>query len=242
MWHHRMIVVLALAIPFFAGCDDSDRLHPRQDDMQIPADQNVASIHMFGDSIFRHYQGVEGQLESLIRRPIDNHATNGYRLNDIKNQYLALRQPGIDTVIMDGVGNDILGGRERCADDLTPSCRDILSNALDHLRELFDHFAADNVRAVYYTSYFSPEPGRWTSDTYRYAYRGSYTKAVDFAAEQAAALCAAAPVPCEFVDIRAVARERQPYTDDGIHPNWPTIDSIAQKISSALQTRATERP
>ena len=216
------------------GCGYTDRFSRRQSEGEGHNHKNPSSVHMLGDSIFRHYRGVQTRLEQHLGRAVMNHATNGHRLSDIKQQYLKIRSQEIDMIIMDGIGNDILGGRERCADDLTSSCREVIDQALVQLKELFGYMAADGVGLVYYTSYFYPEPARWTADTYRYAYRGQYVEAVDYAALGAEQICTEAILSCRFVEIRTITAERRPYTDDGIHPTWNSIDSIVEKIGAVM--------
>lgn len=218
------------------GCGDN--ISPKnQDRDRLPEESNKPRpIQMLGDSIFRHQDGVEKLLESKLNQTIDNHATNGHRLRDIQAQYLRLSNRTGITVVMDGVGNDILSGREACATNLTSRCRQIIDEAMDVLNQTLQQMAKDRIAAVYYSTYFRPEPQRWTPITSRYAYRGAYPEAIDYAAEKARELCNSVDLKCRFVDQRVIADERRPYTDDGIHPSWASIESITDKIAAQIQS------
>lgn len=228
----RFLLLAGFSLNLF-GCGSSESL--KNQDQSTINPQNPRAIQMLGDSIFRHQDGVEKLLERKLNQPVDNHATNGHRLRDIQAQYLRLTNRTGLTVVMDGVGNDVLSGREACATALTPRCRQILDEALGILQQTLQQMAKDRIAAVYYSTYFRPEPERWNPVTSSYAYRGSYPEAIDYAADRARELCNSVDLKCRFVDQRAIATERHPYTDDGIHPTWASLESITDKIAAQIQ-------
>ncbi|MBF0441091.1 MAG: SGNH/GDSL hydrolase family protein [Oligoflexales bacterium] len=222
-----------------SGTDKTD-VKPAESQTPAPASPATGSsrklnsgsggVHMIGDSIFRHGQMIENNLKSLSGMNIVNHATNGHRMNDIKNQYQNIRNQNVKIIVMDGGGNDVLGARETCATSLTSRCREVLDSAIGTLREILDMMDQDGVHYVVFSGYYYAEPSKWNFMTHAYATQGDYREALDYATEKEKAICEGAKIKCVMVDVRKISSQGQSYTDDGVHPNSNTAKAMAEMI------------
>lgn len=200
-----------------------------------PLNDGSGGIRIIGDSLFTHGNHIPRALQQVSGLTIVNHAVLGSWMRDLSGQYQRIRGLRPKIIIMDGGGNDMLGQRDACSNALTPQCRATIENAMNLAKDLWRQMAQDGVHAVIYMSGYYPEPGRWNASTSNYATQGSYTEAVDFAANRVKAECAAQTIRCIVVDARTAVQGMVGYTDDGIHPSFAASSRIADAIWQAMQ-------
>lgn len=167
-------------------------------------------VAVIGESYIAMTHGLTAETEALATaagslQPGDHYEDNsvsGTRLssgaNHIPSQYAAAQAENpINYVIMDGGGNDCMGGGDG-------------SPAYDAAVTLFQPMASDGVQKVLY--FFHPDP------------LGSFSTmglkdCLDVLRPRMKALCEGLASPeCYFVDLRESWDGHDKYTSDGIHP------------------------
>lgn len=141
----------------------------------------------------------------------------------IPGQYDAAKaaDPSIDTVIMDGGGNDIQGSYPECLSDPppeNPDCVQVFDDMIATLETLWAEMETDGVAHVVFFYYPRlPDPGAAAN--------------IDYSAPRIQSSCDAfgSTLSCHFVDPRD-AFEGEPYIDDGIHPNAAGQDVLAELL------------
>ena len=223
------VVFLGLA----AGCSGGPAGDDDDDDVSsaFPGSRMV----WIGDSF--NVSANEG-----IRRGVETRAKDAGALAE-DDEYRAHYQPGaqvangqipgqyatavaagsdIDTVVMDGGGNDIGISHPECLTSPPPddaACVAVWDEILSTLEALWSDMEADGVAHVIFYGY--PELGITGGP-----------ENVNYSTPRIQTACAAftAPLECRFVDPRAVF-EGQPYLEpDGMHPTAAGADALAELL------------
>jgi hypothetical protein len=198
------------------------------DDLGVGDGQDVVVI---GDSYMNLVVlGVMQSLDAISGQSYRKHAVPGTRMLDdaIPNQYRDARgqNPNIATVVMDGGGNDILGGPlDDCRNGPGPDCQATLDQVFEAYGVFFQELADDGVEDVVVFSY--PHLPRTNADL---------AETLDDGAARAAAECENSPVDCHFIDtIPAFTGNEEAYNiGDDIHPNQTGMDVIASLVWDAM--------
>lgn len=177
-------------------------------------------------------------LSGAIRRDIEVHARaisalganesyrdasqSGALIAGISQQYSsqASRMP-VKVVIMDGIGNDMLGAMS-CGTP-GPNCAAI-TNAMNTTKNLFAKFASDsNLQNIVYMWYPKPPIA-------------GLSTAEDYVAPQIQAMCTSSKVPCSWVDLRPVFQGHSNYImSDGLHPTTAGSQAAADAVWATMQ-------
>ncbi len=187
-----------------------------------------SETHIFGDSIFTtSNRRIHARLQELSSKTIADHSVGGATMSQIKDQYLRERQAPIATVIMDGGGNDILGQRGVCQNQLPDACKAAIHRVANTLTETLELMARDGVSEVVLLSCHYPM-----------GWNAGFDQAVDYAFPLLSDICAQSPVPCRLVDPRSTFRNRNDLFEwDGVHPNWNGSTLMADLLWQALQAQ-----
>lgn len=179
-------------------------------------------IQIFGDSIFAtRNKGVRNELQKLTDTHIPDHSQTGKWVWEIKNQYLQTNKDGLQTVILNGGGNDMFGSNCRPVSD---GCREALENAIVNLRELFNIIAEEGREHIIFLG------GHYTM-----GWNGGYEDAVDLCYQHVLPVCENSKIKCTLIDLREQFEGRSDWLDwDGIHPNDVGVRKIAERIFEAL--------
>lgn len=177
-------------------------------------------------------------LSGAIRRDIEVHARaistlganesyrdasqSGALIAGIAQQYSsqASRMP-VKVVIMDGIGNDMLGAMS-CGTP-GPNCAAI-TNAVNTTKNLFAKFASDStLQNIVYMWYPKPPIA-------------GLSAAEDYVAPQIQAMCTSSKVPCSWVDLRPVFQGHSNYImSDGLHPTAAGSQAAADAVWATMQ-------
>ncbi len=182
--------------------------------------------HMFGDSIFTtSNRRIQARLQELSQTQIVDHSVAGATMSQIRDQYLSQRGAPIASVILDGGGNDILGQRGICQNQLPDSCKAKIRDVGAVLKETLEQMASDGVsEVVLLTCHY---PVGWNA---------GFEQAVDYAFPLLQEICAESPVPCRLVDPRSSFKNRNDLFEwDGVHPNWNGSTLMGDLIWDAMK-------
>ena len=138
--------------------------------------------------------------------------------------------PTIDTVIMDGGGNDVLLGIGNvCIDEPPPaaSCVSAIESIVNTATDLFQDMADAGVAHVVYHFYPHLPEGLAPAGT---------NDVLDYGAPLFEQACADAPVDCHFVDIRDAFEGHPEYILDGVHPTDEGSAVIAELVWETMVT------
>lgn len=193
--------------------------------------EQAKTIRIFGDSIFTAGGNMIAQeLERLIQKPINSHAVGGTVINQIREQYRAARQWETHTVIMDGGGNDVLGARGDCQNQLSQRCRSIIENAVNIAKDLFTMMAEDGITNVVHLGCHYPM-----------GWSGGFDAAVDYSYTLLEQACRDSGANCIIVDARQAFRGRNDLLEwDGVHPNRGGAQTFAKLIRDGIQKAGME--
>lgn len=153
---HRGILATLLAIVCLSFVTTAHALNRGGDD-------NDASKMIVGDSIFALSGDIHSNLEDDLGETIDTHARSGCQMIGgniacseryaIPNQYDDADKSGIDTVIMNGGGNDILFGD--C--DTAESCEETILAVEEEIASLTSQMQADGMEQIVFLGYYQTE-------------------------------------------------------------------------------------
>jgi lysophospholipase L1-like esterase len=228
--------------------DAGDANVPQVDASACPA--TADEIVLIGDSYFALSGEITTKLQSLATaggalatgasyRHYYRSGANMYPYSDstvttIPAQFTEAVTTSADIkyVIMDGGGNDILLENSACIDSddaATPddqTCSTAVNNAITTAKTLFQTMSTAGVEKLIYFFY----PHLPTSG------KPDVNVMVDDAYPLVQAACAAAPLPCYFIDTRAAFTGHPEYIGtDGIHPTTAGSDVIAGLIWGVMQ-------
>lgn len=184
---------------------------------------------IIGDSIFAYTDDIHGYLEDDLDETIDTHARVGCQMNGgnlicssyyaVPRQYARASKSGIETVIMNGGGNDFLLGDG--GDCLTQSCiNEVLFAIEETISGLVQDMRDDGINEILFLGYY---------------YLGNEDDAInELSMEYKAANYPAMGVT--FVDSRDafLGNEWRYIGSDGIHPTAAGSRALADLILNAL--------
>ncbi|MBF0440993.1 MAG: SGNH/GDSL hydrolase family protein [Oligoflexales bacterium] len=188
-------------------------------------------IRIFGDSIFTTSDHrIKKQLESLASISITDHAVGGAIMSQIKDQYIANRTQKIKTVIMDGGGNDILGNKGNCQNQMNDTCKSLIKSIVDTLRGIFELMKEDGVHQIVFLGCHYPM-----------GWNGGFEQSVDYGHTLLEVACSESTVPCMVVDPRQTFKNKSDLLEwDGVHPNWNGTAVMAKLIWDETQKNKVE--
>lgn len=151
-------------------------------------------------------------------------AVSGTQLTtgDIPNQYTRAKAAGaVKVILMDGGGNDLLFGTNRCMGSFDAGCKEVV----DVVAKLFATFHADGVKDVVY--FFYPDP---------MGIGAQIKAAMDILRPEMKKLCdGTTDVRCIWVDQRkSWDGNYDKFTSDGIHPTEAGAMASAKQIWDAM--------
>lgn len=183
-----------------------------------------------GDSIFALSGDIHENLENDLDETIDTYARSGCQVNGsslicssryrIPNQYDRADKDGIETVIMNGGGNDFLLGDG--GDCTTQSCvEEVLMGIEQTLAGMYSDMASDGIGEIIFLGYYNlGDPEQDAINDLSMAYKQENYEAMGVT----------------FVDSRAsfAGNERRYISSDGIHPTAAGSRVLADLILEAL--------
>lgn len=233
------IVLVAFGL---SACDGVGSL--ASNDKVTDADND--QVVFVGDSIF----ALSGELQDFLeyeagetfRRYTISGAeiTGGLFATDIATQFVNARNdnPNIDTVVMDGAGNDILipiitlFDWYNCKTEwyqwwgLSRSCRNLIDNLYVEVVNVLNDMHASGVDDVIYLGYYYTKNALLLLD--------DAEEAVDYGNMRLAQACARSAANCQFVDPRSSINDGDIILD-GIHPATSGSRKLADLIWPRLQ-------
>jgi len=221
-------IVTALAVTsVLTGCGGLGSLasNPRVSD----ADND--QVVFLGDSIFALSGSIQDRLEDYAGETFRSYTisaaeiTGGILATSIENQFKAAARDNsnIETVVMDGGGNDLLipalalFDPHRCKTPwwrfgrLSSSCKAFVEDIYVEVVSVLNGMDAQGVDNVVYLGYYHPKNALLRAD--------NLEEAVDYGDLWLARACTNSTVDCAFVDPRSVINDRDIFID-GIHPTW----------------------
>ncbi|SFM36860.1 SGNH/GDSL hydrolase family protein [Marinobacter zhejiangensis] len=236
----KLLFALVLAAGL-TGCGGAGGLlsNPRVSDAD---NDQVVTI---GDSIFALSGELQDFLEQDAGQTFRRYTLSGAELaggavaTSIVDQYQIARSdnPAIDTIVMDGGGNDILipaimFDPYDCKTQwyefgqLSSSCKNLINDIYVDGVNLLNDMHADGVDNVIYLGYYYTKNGLFLLD--------SMEEAVDYGDYRLAQACRYSAVNCQFVDPRSAINDSD-IIADGIHPTTTGSRKLASLIWPKLQ-------
>ncbi len=191
--------VLLLTVSCSSGLDLNN---PRADEYDV---------QIIGDSIFDLSGDIQQDLKALSGKTYKDRSRSGAQIDGIVNQYHSAinNTPGIQTIIADGGGNDILLGNADCdTDPLTQGCLDVIDYVADKMEGLLNDFYVDGVDNCVWLGY--------------------YNMTLDQEEKNEAIVEAYSLYPAVFDD----AQMNQPGSGGGAYPIDPRDDIVASDVKS----------
>lgn len=233
------------ATVFFAvvltGCGGAGSLlsNPRVTDAD---NDQVVTI---GDSIFALSGELQDVLEDKAGQTFRQYTLSGAELTggllatSVADQYRTARSdnPDIETIVMDGGGNDILIPAialdpYNCKTQwyqfgrLSGKCKNFIDDIYVEGVNLLNEMHADGVDNVIYLGYYYTKNGIFLLD--------SMEEAVDYGDASLSQACSFSAVNCQFVDPRSTINDSDIIVD-GIHPNANGSRKLAELVWPKLQ-------
>ena len=203
------------------------------------ADRN--DIISVGDSVFDSSGEIESNLEGMAGQTFRNYTRNGAELSggalspSVVSQYNTANNTDsdIDTVLMNGGGNDILiparfldpyrCKTNRWRSNISNACRNLVHNIYVDAVDLLNDMDNDGVENVIYLGYYHPKGGS-----------ANLSKAVDYGNEYLGYACEATTANCTLVPSVDIINDSDILSDD-IHPNSSGSQKIANRVWPYLQ-------
>ena len=204
-------------------------------------DADRDEVITLGDSIFDLSGDIQTYLEQEAGQTFRNYTQSGAMLSGgviataIDQQYSAANGANgdIDTVIMNGGGNDILipailldpyGCRTHWWRwNISRSCKNLVNNSYVTAVNLLNEMDADGVEDVIYLGYYAPPRSN-----------ANLEKAVNYGDKRLAEACANTVANCTFIDPRGTVPAEHVLSDD-IHPTAEGSRTLADQIWPLLQ-------
>ncbi len=194
---------------------------------------NPTTKMIIGDSIFALSGDVQEYLEDSLNESIDSYARVGCQMNGgnficsstyaVPRQYARADKRGIETVIMNGGGNDfLLGEGASCGSGATNACKEILFAVEETISGLVEDMHSDGIDEIVFMGYY---------DTTASSQNNALN---DYSMEYKIANYPAMGV--KFVDTRFAFRgnESSYIKSDGIHPTAAGSRVLADLIRQQL--------
>lgn len=211
------------------------------DDLMAPTGETLTPARCAGDAtktivIGDSYIALSGDIPRFLQQYSGQtyrlHAVSGTAMvgglpPSIPDQYrLALAQGAVETIVMDGGGNDVLLGDITChttgpAGPMEGSgCAQTIQRAVQGARDLLNEAAANGVREVVYFLY-----------PHLIGLNADLNPSLDYAIPLFEQACAEVDLDCKLVDTRAAFEGHPEYLGiDGIHPTAFGSEVIAQMV------------
>lgn len=199
-------------------------------------DADRDDVITLGDSIFDLSGEIQLFLEEEAGQTFRNYTQSGAELQggslaaSVVDQYAAAKaaNPNIDTIVMDGGGNDILipailfdpyGCKTHWWRwDISNSCRNLVDDIYVQAVDMLNGMDADGVQDIIYLGYY-----------YTTGMQSNLAKAVDYGDLRLEQACSFTTANCQFVDPRPVIVPDD-IIGDGIHPATTGSRKIADLI------------
>ena len=208
------------------------------------ADNN--QVVTIGDSIFALSGKLQDYLEGYAGQTFRRYTLSGAELKggilatDIVTQYAIAKSDNsnIDTIVMDGGGNDILIPAITLFDPydcktqwyewgrLSNSCKNFIDDIYVDAVNLLNNIDADGVNNVVFLGYYYTKNALLWLD--------SMEEAVDYGDMRLAQACANSTANCTFVDPRSTINDSN-IIIDGIHPTNTGSLKLANLVWPVLQ-------
>jgi hypothetical protein len=203
------------------------------------ADNN--QVVNLGDSIFALSGEINDFLHAYAGQTFRRYAVSGAELvggilaPDLFSQYNTAKcdDPNINTIIMDGGGNDILLPVLTMFDPydcktqwyewgrLSSSCKNFIDDLYVDGVNLMNDMYADGVDNVIYLGYYYTKNGLFALD--------DLEEAIDYGDMRLNQACQNSAVNCIFIDPRSTIKDSN-ILIDGIHPNTSGSEKLANLI------------
>lgn len=210
------------------------------------SDADNDQVITVGDSIFALSGELQDFLESYAGETFRRYTLSGAELKggviatDVYAQYDIAKNdnPNIDTVVMDGGGNDILIPAIALFDPyncktqwyqfgrLSSRCKNYIDDIYVDAVNLLNTMHSDGVDNVIYLGYYYTKNGLFLLD--------SMEEAVDYGDMRLSQACNYSAANCQFIDPRSTIRDSN-IIIDGIHPNTEGSRKLANLVWPALQ-------
>jgi lysophospholipase L1-like esterase len=236
----RAVVALSLAT-LLAGCDGLGGL--LSNDRVVDADND--QVITIGDSIFALSGKLQDELETKAGETFRRYTVSGAELiggnlaTSIEAQYqrALTDNSDIDTIVMNGGGNDILlpaiaFDPNNCKTQwyefgrLSAKCKRFIDDIYVEGVNFLNQMDADGIDNVIYVGYYYTKNGIFLLD--------SLEEAVDYGDAQLSRACDFSTVSCQFVDPRSSITDDNIIVD-GIHPNDQGSKILADLVWPKLQ-------
>lgn len=235
------LITTMLCAAALTGCGGAGSLlsNPRVTDAD---NDQVVTI---GDSIFALSGELQDFLEDKAGQTFRQYTLSGAELTggliatSVADQYRTARSdnPDIETIVMDGGGNDILIPAialdpYNCKTQwyqfgrLSGKCKNFIDDIYVEGVNLLNEMHADGVDNVIYLGYYYTKNGIFLLD--------SMEEAVDYGDASLAQACNFSAVSCQFVDPRSTINDSDIIVD-GIHPNTNGSRKLADLVWPKLQ-------
>lgn len=225
---------LAVLIAAFVGCGFV---------ASVPWITNAGNNQVvnLGDSIFALSGKISDYLHSYAGQTFRRYAVSGAELDggilapDLYSQYNTARNdnPNIETIIMDGGGNDILLPVLTLFDPydcqtqwyewgrLSRSCKNFIDDLYVDAVNLLNDMHADGVDNVIYLGYYYTKDAIFFLD--------NLEEAIDYGDVRLSQACQYSAANCQFVDPRSTINNSD-IISDGIHPATSGSKKLADLI------------
>ncbi len=209
------------------------------------SDADNDQVVTLGDSIFALSGELQGFLEGYAGETFRRYTLSGAELEggiiatSVYDQYAIAKNdnPDIETIVMDGGGNDILipaimFDPYNCKTQwyqfgrLSSTCKNFIDDLYVDAVNLLNTMHADGVDNVIYLGYYYTKNGLFLLD--------SMEEAVDYGDWRLGQACAFSAANCTFVDPRSTIRDSDIIVD-GIHPNTNGSHKLANLVWPTLQ-------
>jgi len=241
LFSRKIFAVLAVSLSLTAcggigGLASNERVSNADNDQVIT----------LGDSIFALSGKLQEILESYASETFRQYTLSGAELKggiiatDVYAQYEIAKNdnPNIDTILMDGGGNDILIPAIALFDPyncktqwyqfgrLSSRCKSFIDDIYIDAVNLLNNMHSDGVDNVIYLGYYYTKNGLFLLD--------SMEEAIDYGDMRLSQACRNSAANCKFVDPRSSIRDSN-IIIDGIHPNTDGSRKLANLIWPVLQ-------
>ncbi len=237
----KLVSVLAISAAL-TGCGGVGGLLSNERVSDADNDQVIT----LGDSIFALSGELQDFLESYAGETFRRYTLSGAELKggiiatDVYTQYEIAKNDNsnIETIVMDGGGNDILIPAIALFDPyncktqwyqfgrLSSTCKNFIDDIYVDAVNLLNNMDADGVDNIIYLGYYYTKNGLFLLD--------SMEEAVNYGDMCLSQACRNTSANCNFIDPRSSIKDSN-IIIDGIHPNTDGSRKLANLVWPALQ-------